>query len=139
MATVVPYARSGEVDSGLGVVEITAIAAGDRIDFRELLGRPARGLQVTLTDTADEMVFLLNHRRSVHGAAANRSDGVTHYSTPTQEALARQINRRDIYVSAPEFEFVGEIYESPASLPIEVFEVVSLTLSTGTTVTAVAW
>jgi hypothetical protein len=139
MATVFPYARASQADSALAVIRIEDVEAGDRIDFRTIFGRPAKAVQVTLTDAADEMVFLLNNRRSVHGPVPERSDGVTVYASATQETLARQINRRDVFETGPEFTFVGEVYQSPDNLPIEILEIVDLTLSTGAVIEVVAW
>lgn len=57
MATYTPVDR--HIPSGQRTALITAVSAGDEIDFREILGRPARGMTVVASAATDIVGYRL--------------------------------------------------------------------------------
>ena len=105
--------------------EITAVAAGDKLDFEEILGRPARGLQIFLTDNADEIQYRINNLARLKKIEETKTTTVENWmggsAYPTYTGTG-----------ATTLEIVSD-------LKISSLEIVSLTLSVGTTVTIIVW
>ena len=108
------------------IMLISDVAAGDQIDVRSILGRAARGVKFTVTDEADIMEYKLNslvHMRKFHETTVDETilvwSGSTRYPTLT---------------ATGQIEYVIE--DEPR---VDSIEIVSLSLSTGTTIEIVVW
>lgn len=124
MATYTKVPRN--VPSAQRTTLITAVAAGDQIDVEDVLGRPARGVIFEMTDAADTITYKLNNlvRLTSHNETGADPDvnvwsSGGAYSTFSNTGAAQHQTVSDLKVSS--------------------IEVVSLTLSTGTTIEIVVW
>lgn len=137
MATYVKSSRN--IPSNQRVVQITAVEAGDQIDLVDALGRPANKIQFYMTDAADVIGYKLNNLKKV---LAQRSAG----ERLTEADQAWGVYGKEVIeiwsgdASFPAFSSTGStVLETVDGLAITSLQVDSLTLSTGTTITLIAW
>ena len=119
------------VPSSQRYVRITAIAEGDQIDVLALLGRPAQGLRLYTSATTDSVTYKLNslvhlpkdRRDSVADVRAYMKDIVDVWMTDSVDSIVE----------------IGKTIDSPLGLPITSFELIDVTLGTGSTISALVW
>lgn len=116
---------SQAVPSARRSVKITDVAAGDRIDIEDILGRPARGIKLyTGTDT-DVIEFKLN--------------SLIHLPQKIEGQAPTTISVWSGSDSHSTFSTTGGVeHDTKSGLLISSIEIVSLTLSIGTTIEIVA-
>lgn len=126
-----------DIPSSQRSTEITLVAAGDRIDLEEILGRPARRVQFHVGDVADQVSFRLNSRRRM------RSSSTDNLTTASRVYGSYGSNTVDVWSKAegvPVFEGTGSlVIETAEGLQVSTVEIEALSLGTGTTITIVAW
>lgn len=113
------------------VDKITA-AEGDVIDFQQVLGRSAKGLQI---EVGGLLRFKMNHRIWVT-RHKERVDGRGTYS-PIQQALVNMNNKVSQLTDGPVFEFDGQVYQTPSNLGVDVLEIIEI--DPGATVVITCW
>lgn len=124
MATyeIAPTLLPGQMRSML----ISNVAQGDQVDIVEILGRPARRLKFIMTATTDTIQFRLN----------NLARLTKHVENSVDETVK-------IWSASPRYPTYSETgsleHVIDDGLLIESFEIVSLTLSIGTTIDVVVW
>ena len=101
--------------------EITAVAAGDRIDMEDVLGRPARRVQFIMTDAADTIDYTLNNLTRIH--KKRRRD----------EAFSKTDQVHGIHNNE-----IVEVW-SAEGLNVSSIQIDALSLGTGTTITIICW
>jgi len=135
MATYTPVSKS--IPSSQRSAEITAVAAGDQIDFTNVLGRPARRLQFIMTDAADTIDYTLNNLQRIHkkrraDEAFSKTDqmyGI--YNNPIIEIWAGGF---------PSYQSTGStVLETAEGLNVASLQIDALSLSSGSTITIVCW
>ena len=121
-----------DVPSNQRTMLITDVEAGDQIDIVEILGRPARQVQMFMTDATDTVEYRLNHHKKIrpnlpetpYYSSVYQSLG---YSEPVEVWI-----HSDAY---PVYESTGaEVIETAEGLAVSAIEIESLTLSVGTTI-----
>ena len=137
MATYTPVPRS--VPSAQRSAEITAVAAGDRIDIEAVLGRPARRVQFVMADAADTVEYTLNsltriHKKRSREKAFSKTDQV--HGIHNNEIV-------EVWSGAggfPSYESTGStVLESAEGLSVSSIQIDALSLGTGTTITIICW
>lgn len=118
-----PALRPGE-----RIVNITAVAAGDILDFIQILGRPARGFKLVATSTSDVLSYRVNNLSRI---AIQKKVG----SFESVQAPIDFVNRE--HAAFTETGYLE--YTSEDIVQINNLEIVALTLSTGATINVVAW
>lgn len=127
------------IPSAERVTRITGVEAGDQIDLVDILGRPARGLQITTSSANDVVEYRLNNlikkykkptRDRVEFTFAEKAWGV--YDAEPEETWSKGD-------SFPLYSSTGEVIETVSGLKISSIEIESLTLVSGSTVEIVAW
>lgn len=124
MATYTPVPK--EVPSLERTTVITAVAAGDRIDVRDVLGRSARKVQFIAANSTDVVEYRLNNLRRV------RQEVPTPYGK-NQALQAWGVNSNDFEEKliweevGPSFSTTGAAFETVDGLKISSIEVISLT------------
>lgn len=137
MATYTAVSRS--VPSNQRVVQITAVAAGDQIDLTDALGRPARRVQFYMTATADVIEYTLNSLRKI---VANKTVGEAFTSVDETYGV---FGKSEIEVWSggsgyTSFSSTGStVLETGEDLVVSSIQIDSLSLSSGSTITIVAW
>lgn len=115
---------------------ITAVAAGDQIDILEILGRPARGIQFHMTSASDTISYYLNNKKKI--IPSNQSEDIynaVHKAWGIGDRTPVEFwSKNDLFTSTG-----TAILETVENLKISSIEVVSLTLSSGTTISIVVW
>jgi len=104
---------------------ITNVAVGDKIDIREILGRPARGVTFFTTAGTDQISFKLNSLRRL----IKRN-----YTGPDETVL--------VWSSDPAFATytgTGITVQTEDGLEVSSIEIVSLTLFVGSTISISVW
>ena len=136
-ATYSPIPKS--VPSAQRSAQITAVEAGDRIDLQDVLGRPARRLQFIMTDAADTIDYTLNsllriHKKRRRDEAFSKADQV--WGIYDNEIV-------EIWSGAdglPSYQSTGStILETAEGLNISSIQIYALSLSSGSTITIIAW
>lgn len=130
MATYTPVPRT--IASAERTALITLVAAGDKIDITDVLGRPARGMQMYMTATTDIVSYKLNHLTKIptRGRRDLSQVPVQHTATSFWDTSA----------GVSEFSGTGDtVIETVSDLTISSIEITALTLSTGTTISIVVW
>lgn len=97
---------------------ISSVAAGDQVDVTDILGRPANIVRFHMTDAGDEIELRINNRIVLHRP-----------EDPTPKVVWMTEGGGDIYTGTGQTTL-----ETIDGLKISSFEVVSLTLSTGSTI-----
>lgn len=124
------------IPPGERVVLLSDVEVNDRIDFVEILGRPATRIQFTLTDPADSVSYRINNKitRFISVPSTEIEAGFA----PGQQALFRKPH--SFWTTrCSEFTSIGETFEFAEGLRISSLEITAATLSTGTTFEIVAW
>jgi hypothetical protein len=105
---------------------ITDVAVNDRIDIEEILGRPARGVKFFMTASTDELGFRLNSLKRLRKPNESSVDStVLVWSAGPANAV---------------FTVDGqEVHQTEDALRVSSVEIVSLTLSSGSTIEMVVW
>ena len=122
---------STDTPSSQRTAEITAIVVGDQVDVVDILGRPARGIIFTTTDAADSISYKLNHKETLLKRRADSQGDVSAWHN-TAVTFWNSGN-------ATTFTSVGLTLQTVEGLKISSFEITAMTLSVGTTITAVVW
>ena len=104
-------------------VLVTAVEVGDQISFVDILGRPARGVQLRTTDAAD-----------VTGLRINNGVRVSQHNESSPPTVSTRWS-----TSFPTVTFTGLTVDLPSGLEVASLEVVSLSLSVGTEIEIFAW
>lgn len=134
MATYTPVSNKIPLDQRAAL--ITAVAAGDRINVVDVLGRPARGVKFVTTDSADEVQYKLNNRIE----RINRHTKENQIYNEAAHAFGIAGAPNVIWSGASStFTDTGEVIETVTGLDVNSIEIVSLTLSTGSTISIVVW
>ena len=137
MATYVSVAKV--MPSSARVISITSVAADDRIDLVDALGRPAKKVQFYMTDAADEIGYTLNSLKKIrtgrqHEIALSAAEQA--FGTYGTEVL-------DVWSGSPTFPSMtstgATTLETADGIFIHSIQIDSLTLSVGTTITIIAW
>jgi len=116
------------IDPGQRIVNITSVAAGDLLDFHVILGRPAKGFKLVATSTSDTLSYRLNNLTRIK----------THKKVGSFDSVVAPINFLNKQHTA--FTETGSLeYTSQDSFQIDNIEITALSLSTGTTISVVAW
>jgi len=115
---------------------ITNVEVGDIIDMKDVLGRSAKKVQFILTDATDVIEYKLNSLVKVKKTQAHT--GEFHPYNVVNEVETTKIDSgASKFVT---YSSTGsETVETADGLTIESIKVVSLTLSTGTTISIVCW
>lgn len=119
------------------VAYITNVAAGDQIDIESILGKPATKVQFNMTATTDTIEFKLNNlvrikKRPSDDDAQSGWERVAGFNTEVEVWSGS-----DRY---PTYSSTGStVLETADGLTISSIEIVSLTLSVGSTISIVAW
>lgn len=124
MATYTKVSRS--IPSQERVALITNVAAGDRIDLEDVLGRPARKVIFQMTDAADVVEYKLNHLRRL------RASRTPEESLSTVDQVFGQFGkaRVDFWSRGDTFSGTGSsMLETAEGLSISSLEIMSLTLA----------
>ncbi len=124
MATYSKIPRSVKSDARANL--ITLVEEGDQIDMVDVLGRPAKGIKFVMTDSTDEIEYKLNSMvRLLQHNESSASTTVKVWSASPGFPLFSGTGSEEI-------EIVDDMV-------ITSVEVISLDLSTGTTISIVAW
>ena len=118
------------VPSGQRSALITAVEVGDQVDVIDVLGRPARGMKMVTTASTDSVSYQLNHKLTLL-KDDDRIGDVSTYTGTTVEFWASD--------STHTFTDVGENIETVSGLRISSFEITSVTLGSGSTISVVVW
>ena len=109
---------------------ITDVAAGDKIDLNDVLGRAARTVIFIMTDAADEIEYKINHLRKI---SAPREQPLTEvdkvYGVFGQEQISVWHGHSDTYLGTG-----GSQLQITSGLNVASLEVMSLTLNSGSTI-----
>ena len=137
MATYTPVSKS--VPSAQRSTEITAVAAGDRIDIEDVLGRPARRVQFIMTDAADTIDYTLNNLTRIH--KKRRRDEAFSKTDQVHGIYENEII--EIWSGAgsfPSYQSTGSsVLETAEGLRIASIQIDALSLDSGTTITIICW
>lgn len=137
MATYTPVSRS--IPSAQRSCIITNVAATDRIDITDVLGRPARRLQFIMTDAADVIDYRINNLRK-HLTPRSREDAFSDLDQAFGVFGAQEISVWLDGGSVPTYNNTGAIIiETAEGLDISSVEIDALTLSTGSVISIVVW
>lgn len=121
---------STAIPSNERTATITAIAAGDQVDVKEILGRPARGIIFHTTASTDEITYILNNKMTLRKKRDDASGHIQAWMLQTVEFWDS---------SKPSFTSTGENIQTVDDLKISSFELVSVTLGTGAVISATVW
>jgi hypothetical protein len=105
---------------------ITSVAAGDRIDIKSILGRSASNVKLIMTDDTDTVTYKLNNLVRVQKFNETRADETVEIWSGSP--------RYPTYSSTGQLE-----HEIGDGLRVDSIEIVSVTLSIGTTIEIVVW
>jgi len=104
---------------------ITAVAAGDQIDVVDVLGRPARGIQMYTSSVTDVVDYKLNNLVRIPQFNETSADtevlvwsGASHH---------------------PTYQSTGAVISTIDGLVISSIEITALALGIGTTIEIVVW
>lgn len=115
-------------------VLITAVGAGDKIDFKDVLGKAADKVQIYAGAATDTVQYRINNLQIARGNSSSYS-GSTSY---TARAFAQSEIKKN-WLASDTFESVGQQFEVAEMLTIFSIEIVGLTLATGTTIEIICW
>lgn len=113
-------------------VLITAVAAGDKIDIIDVLGRPAKSVVFKMTNTADIITYKINHASRIR--TAMNADEVSTNVAKIHGVLDTEVV---LFWNPNTSTFTGtgnENLEIVSGLRVSSIEIGTLTLSTGTTI-----
>ena len=137
MATYTPVPRA--VPSSQRSVQITNVSAGDQIDLRDALGRPARKLQFHVGASTDIVEYTLNNLRRIRTprdpaeATTDVERAFGTYGTTLNEVWSAGAG----YSS---YSSTGStVLETADGLEISSLQIDALTLGVGATITIIAW
>ena len=138
MATYTPVPKS--VPSDERSAQITAVAAGDQIDLIDVLGRPARQLQFVMTDSADTIDYTLNSLQRIRNKrTAEESFSKTDQVFGTFGTTVTEVWRTG-GEGFPSYQSTGSaVLETTEGLKISSVDIEALSLSSGSTITIIAW
>lgn len=123
---------SRDLPSSQRAAVITNCVAGDKIDLRDVLGRPANHLIFLMTDPGDIVEYKINHLRKL--TTVRRAEDSLSVADQVWGVFGTE--KFDLWLAADTFTGTGSSQlETEAGLEIASLEIVSLTLSTGTTIT----
>lgn len=108
-------------------VVITDVVEGDRIDFTEILGRPAKLLVFETSDAADSVELRLN-------TLSKRQKDITGPQRSGAVILWGVNDVVETWLPGTTFVWTGERISTPESVRISSVEIVNLTLGTGSTI-----
>lgn len=132
MATYTKVSKS--IPSQQRAATITAVSAGDQIDLRDVLGRAARTVIFTMTDATDTITFKVNHLRRIRTEPTGVPDGLTGtfktWGTYGTEVLEVWSGAGSTFTGTGSTQL-----ETTEGLVIDSLEIVSLSLSSGSTIT----
>lgn len=135
MATYTPVPKS--VPSAQRSSQITAVAAGDRINLVDVLGRPARRIQFIMTDAADTVDYTLN------SLITARKKTAAPLSTVDKVYGSFGTSEIEIWSGAgghPSYQSTGStVLETSEGLDVASLQIDALSLSVGTTITIICW
>jgi len=115
-------------------VLITAVAAGDKIYFRDVLGKDADKVQVYAGAATDTVQYRLNSLQLSRGNASTYGGSTSFVARGfAQDQISRNWLASDI------FENVGQEFEVGEMLTVSSIEITGLTLASGTTVEIICW
>lgn len=125
MATFAPFSKS--TPSEQRITFISDVSELDQIDLVEVLGRPAKGAKFHMTDAADVITFRLNSLlRLTKFKERQANETVKVWGTGGSEGVV--------------FSATGQtVFQTEPGLTISSIEIVSLTLSTGSTIEITVW
>jgi hypothetical protein len=125
--------------SSARVLSIADVSDGDRIDFIEALGRPARKVQFYMTDAADEVGYTLNSLKKLRTGREHEivlSQAERFFGTYNTEVV-------EVWSGAASFPSLtstgATTLETADGISIHSIQIDSLTLSVGTTISIVVW
>lgn len=122
---------SKSVPSNQRAVLITDVAEGDRIDIVDALGRPARTVIFLMTDAADTINYKINHLRKIR-SSRNKEEAL---SDADRVYGVFETTLTEVWSAADEFEGTGSSQlQITNGLSVSSIEIISLSLSTGTTI-----
>jgi hypothetical protein len=125
---------SNSIPSSQRAALITAVSAGDQIDLRDVLGRKARKVIFNMTDAADTITFKVNHLRRLRSKAEGVPDGLSRafqlWGTYGTDEILVWSGTGSTFTGTGSTQL-----ESAEGLDIDSLEIVSLSLSSGTTIT----
>lgn len=104
---------------------ITNVAAGDRIDIIDVLGKPARGLKMITSDGTDTVEYKLNNLSRIRKRNEFNADETVYVWSESD--------------SCPSYTDTGLVIETQDQLRISSIEIMSLILVVGTTIQIVVW
>ena len=130
MATYTKVSRS--IPSQQRAALITAVAVGDKIDLEDVLGRPARKVIFLMTDAADVIGYKMNHLRKIRAPRTAEES----YSVADQVYGVFETTVTNFWASdADTFTGTGSTQlEIASNLSVSAIEIISLSLSTGATI-----
>jgi hypothetical protein len=135
MATYTPVPKS--VPSAQRSTQVTAVAAGDQIDFTDVLGRPARRIQFITTDAADVVGYTLNSLRKLRTEVSNPYSDLDKVSGVYGTQEVEVWSGGEGYAN---YQSTGStVIETVEGLSISSVQIDALTLSAGTTITIICW
>jgi hypothetical protein len=115
-------------------VLISNVGAGDRINFLEVLGRPADKVQVYTTSATDVVEYRVNNLLIARGTSSTYGGSTSYVGRAfDQSAVVKTWLASDI------FSNTGEEFELGLQLTVRSMEIVSATLSAGSTFTIICW
>lgn len=125
MATYTKVSKS--IPSQQRTAIITAVAAGDKIDLEDVLGRPARKVIFNMTDASDAVQYKVNHLRKLRTQrTSEQAYSVTDQVYGVFESETIEFWGND----ASTFSGTGsETLETIDGLRVASIEIVSLTLA----------
>ena len=109
---------------------ITDVAAGDVIDCIDILGRPARGVIITTTDSTDSVTYGLNAKKTF----LRKREGAAGFISAWMKTDVSALDP-----STQSYTATGLQIQTVDGLQISTIGFFSLTLSVGTTVTVTVW
>ena len=124
MATFTKVSR--QIPSDQRVALISDVAVGDRLDIEDILGRPGRAAQFNMTDTSDVLEYKLNTLRRVTRTHESRCDETVLIWSEGDEAYLYTVDG-------------ATVHETEEDLSVSSIEMITLTLTTGTTIQVVVW
>lgn len=115
-------------------VLITAVAAGDKIYFRDVLGKDADKVQVYAGAATDTVQYRLNNLQIARSNASTYGGSTSFVARGfAQDQIKKNWLPSDV------FESVGSEFEVGEMLTIASMEITGLTLASGTTVSIICW
>ena len=115
-------------------VLITAVAAGAKIYFRDVLGKDADRVQVYAGASTDIVQYRLNNLQITRGNASTYG-GSTSFVARGFAQDQIQMN----WLASDSFDSVGQEFEVAEMLTVASMEITGLTLATGTTIEIICW